>query len=81
MIEKKENWVVKLTYMDEKSAHVILPKEEIPKFLEAFKAKKEYWSPNEDAAFLTDVDKVRFVNIGKEAQEENTELKTDEKSE
>lgn len=75
MEKKQENWIIKLTYFDGEHANIILPAEEIPKFLEAFKSKKEYWSPQKDAAFMTDAEKVRFINIGKEKIEEDIKEK------
>lgn len=74
------NWMIRLTYFDGKEMNVIVPEEEVSKFLEAYKDKKEYRAPNGKGGFMTDPDKVRAITFGEMAENINTE-ETKEKNE
>ena len=76
---KEKDWVVKLTYFDGQDMHVILPKEEVPKFLECYRDKKEYWAPHEKSGFMTDPSRVRAITFGEAVQQpdEETAAKVD----
>lgn len=61
------NWIIKLTYKDGKEMNVVLPKEEVNKFLDAYKNKKDYWAPESvDGGFMTKFDEARAIVWGKE---------------
>jgi len=79
------NYIVRLTYMDGKDVNVILPEAEIPKFLEKLQKNEPYWAPNNETAFWTSNDQVRFTSIAKEAEvikaEAETKAKKEEKKE
>lgn len=77
------NYIVRLTYMDGKDVNVILPEAEIPKFLEKLQKNEPYWAPNNETAFWTSNDQVRFTSIAKEAEvlKEEAKIKAEEKKE
>jgi len=60
------NFIVRLTYLDDKSINVSLSEAEVPIFLEKLKKNEAYSAPDSDNAFWTPKDQVRFVNITKE---------------
>jgi len=62
------NYIVSLTYMDDKVLNVALPEDEVPKFLEKLQKSEPYWAPNETNAFWTSNAQVRYVNIAKAAE-------------
>lgn len=64
--ENNMNFIVRLTYLDDKSINVSLSEAEVPIFLEKLKKNEAYSAPDSDNAFWTPKDQVRFVNIAKE---------------
>ena len=58
-------FLIKLTYLDGKEVNVSLPKDEVPKFLEKLRNNEAYWSPEDDTAFYTPNNQVRFTSINK----------------
>jgi len=58
-------FLIKLTYIDGKEVNVSLPKDEVPKFLEKLRNNEAYWSPEDDTAFYTPNNQVRFTSINK----------------
>jgi len=62
------NYVIRLTYMDDKTLNLELPKDEVPKFLECLQKNVAYWAKDADVAFWTPNQQVRYTNINKIAE-------------
>ena len=60
------NYMVRLTYIDDKTLDISLPDGEVPKFLEKMKKNEAYWTADSENAFWTPENQIRFVNIVKE---------------
>jgi hypothetical protein len=60
------NYIVVLTYIDDKTLNVSLPKDEVSKFLEKMQNNETYWAKGTENAFWTPTNQIRFVNIMKE---------------
>lgn len=56
-------YILKLTYLDDKEVSIILDDKQIPQFLEAFKKDEPYWQKNAESAFFVPQAQVRYVNI------------------
>jgi hypothetical protein len=63
--EKRMNFAIKITYTDEKSLDIVLPEEEVSRFLETVKNGECYWDKTKQAAFWTPDSLIRYVNINK----------------
>lgn len=67
------NYIIKINYMDGKDVNVALPEEEVKNFLEKLAKSEPYWSPDNETAFWTSNDKIRYANVHKEADPEALE--------
>jgi len=62
------NYIIRLTYMDEKQINVVLPEEETTKFFEKLQKNEPYWAPNKETAFWTCNNQVRFISLVRESE-------------
>lgn len=56
-------YILKLTYLDDKEVSIVLDEKQVPKFLESYKKDEPYWQENAESAFLVAKDLIRYVNI------------------
>lgn len=69
---------INIMYKDAKSVRVDLHEDEYQQFIECFKNKEVYWGRGEKQGFFTDCEQVRYVQIFK-VGEHNETLPTMEK--
>ena len=64
------NYLIKLTYLDDKILDISLTGEEVPKFLEKLRNNEAYWSPNNETAFWVSASQLRYTNIIQQKDDE-----------
>jgi len=69
------NYIIVLTYRDEKQVHIEIKEDQLNSFMEAMKNKELFWQEHKYNGFYANMDDIRFIHVVKKEDEEKPQPK------
>lgn len=64
------NYIVSLTYRDDKKLNIEITEEQLEPFMEAIKMQEMFWSEGRKNGFYTDLKDIRYLQLAEKGQGE-----------